>query len=69
MNTDYQFWVLVGMLAGGFGWILMWLKSIDQRLNHLETKVSVVEARMGFIERLLEMMGVPFKNQKERTDP
>ena len=66
---DYQFWSLVAMIASGFAWMISWLRSIDKRLNGLETRVSVVEARMGFIERLLEMIGVPVKNSRERTDP
>lgn len=60
-------------LFGGFAWIVSWLRSIDHRLNDLETRVTVVETRMGFIERLLEMIGTPLKtfghSNKERTDP
>lgn len=67
--ADYQFWTLVAMLAGGFSWMVTWLRSIDHRLNDLETRVTVLETRMGFIERILEMMGLPFKIQKEKTDP
>ena len=64
---NYQFLTLVGMLAGGFAWMIAWLRSIDHRLNDLETRVSVLEARMGFIERLLEMFGAPIN--KPRSDP
>jgi hypothetical protein len=67
---DYQFFSLVGMIAGGFWWMISWLRSIDTRLNGLENRVSVLETRMGFIERLLEMMGMPTKiSYKDRTDP
>jgi hypothetical protein len=66
---NYQFWVLVGLIAGGFAWMLTWLRSIDGRLNQLETRVTVVEARMGFIERLLEMVGASSNIRKEKTDP
>jgi hypothetical protein len=47
------------------------LRSIDRRLNNLETKSAVLETRIGFVERLLEMMGTPIKNfmNQERTDP
>lgn len=69
VGPEYQFWTLVAMLTGGFGWMITWLRSIDRRLNDLETRVTVLETRMGFIERLLEMIGVPVKGNKERTDP
>jgi len=49
--------------------MITWLRSIDQRLNKLETRVTVLETRMGFVERLLEMIGLPYKPPKERTDP
>lgn len=64
METQYQFWTLVAMLAGGFAWTVTWLRSIDHRLNHLETRVTVLEARMGFLERLLEMTGLSTKKEK-----
>lgn len=56
---------------GGFAWMANWLRSIDRRLNDLETRVAVLETRVGFIERLLEMIGIPAKNigNKEKTDP
>jgi hypothetical protein len=42
------------MLAGGFGWVIMWLKSIDHRLNDLEICVTVIET-------ILSMLGTPVK--------
>jgi len=73
---NYQFITLIGLLAGGFAWMITWLRSIDGRLNSLENrvtalevKITVLETRMGFLERILEMMGLPFKLPKERTDP
>lgn len=41
--------------------MVTWIKSVDQRLNTLETRMAVVETRMGFVERLIEMMGYPIK--------
>lgn len=71
MNEVYQFWSLVVLIGGGFAWILTWLKQIDKSVSELDKRVTVMEARIGFIERLLEMMGnIPkFPNNKERTDP
>jgi len=70
MESTYQFLTLVAMLVGGFGWIISWLRSIDRRLNDLETRVTVIETRLGFVERLLEMMGLPIKGiLKEKTNP
>lgn len=60
---NYQFWVLVGMIAGGFGWMTTWLRSIDHRLNDLETRVTVIET-------ILSMLGAPIKGIfKNKTDP
>lgn len=61
--TDTQFWTLVVMMAGGFGWVITWLRSIDHRLNDLETRVTVIET-------ILAMMGAPIRNLKNpKTDP
>ena len=49
-----QFFILISMLAGGFGWVIMWLKSIDHRLNDLEICVTVIET-------ILSMLGTPVK--------
>lgn len=60
---DYQFWTLVGLMTGGFGWMVTWLRSIDHRLNDLETRVTVIET-------ILAMMGAPLKVKRiERADP
>lgn len=59
----YQFWCLVGLIAGGFAWMITWLRSIDHRLNDLETRMTVVET-------ILSMMGAPIKlSNKHKTDP
>ena len=59
----YQFWSLIGLISGGFAWIITWLRSIDHRLNDLETRMTVVET-------ILSMMGAPIRlNQKPKTDP
>jgi hypothetical protein len=66
----YQFLTLVGMLAGGFGWMLIWLKAIDKSVHELDKRVTILETRVGFIERLLEMFARNGKLEfKERTDP
>jgi len=57
--------ILIPMFAG-FAWIISWLRSIDHRLNDLDKRATVLETRMGFIEKILEMIGI-LKN-KERTD-
>jgi hypothetical protein len=53
--------ILVPTLLG-FAWIL-------HQLSDLRTRVTVLETRMGFIERMLEMMGYPFKSERAKTDP
>ena len=72
MNWDQTLTIIISVLIptlSGLAWIICWLRSIDRRLNSLESRVTVVETRMGFIERLLEMAGIPMKHQKQRTDP
>ena len=61
---DYQFWTLVGLIAAGFSWMVSWLRSIDHRLNDLETRVTVIET-------ILSMIGAPIKGlqNKMKTDP
>jgi hypothetical protein len=61
---NYQFFTLIAMLAAGFSWMIMWLRSIDHRLNDLETRVTVIET-------ILAMMGAPIRSvqNKERTNP
>ena len=43
MMENYQFWTLVGMLAGGFAWMIRIhmetnkeIRSLDSRLSHIE---------------------------------
>ena len=63
MGSEYQFWTLVAMIAGGFAWMVTWLRSIDHRLNDLENRVTVIET-------ILAMMGAPIKGiTKPKTDP
>jgi len=65
----YQFLILVGMLAGGFGPMLIWLKAIDKSIHELDKRVTILETKVGFIERLLEMFCRNGKLEfKERTD-
>lgn len=61
---DMQFWTLAAMIAGGFAWMVTWLRSIDHRLNDLETRVTVIET-------ILAMMGAPIKgiSKNSKTDP
>jgi len=60
---DYQFWTLVGLITGGFAWIITWLKSIDQSMNDIDKRVILIET-------ILSMMGAPIKtSHKEKTDP
>lgn len=65
----YQFWTLVTMMAAGFGWMITWLRSIDKSVNDIDKRVTVLETRMGFIERLLEMAANSKSHFKEKTDP
>ena len=54
--------ILVPMLAG-FAWII-------HQINDLKTRVTILEMRVGFIEKLLEMGGISVKpiRQKEIID-
>lgn len=50
--------ILVPML-GGFGWIIHQIGVLRGQVNSLDTRLTVLEMRVSFIERLLEMMGSP----------
>lgn len=66
---------------GGFAWMIhrmdqkldkvdSELGKINARINSVEIKMTNIDMRVGFIERLFEMLGGPFKiGHKERTDP
>ena len=47
------------------------LNKIGERINGVEIKLTNLDMRVGFLERLFEMLGSPFKitHSKERTDP
>ena len=47
------------------------LNKISDRINGVEIKLTNIDMRVGFLERLFEMLGSPFKigHSKERTDP
>ena len=49
----YQFWCLVGLIAGGFAWMITWLRSIGHRLNDLETRTTVVETILSMMARIV----------------
>lgn len=53
----YQFFTLIGMLAGGFAWMIFWLKSIDKHLNELDKRVTIIET-------VLAMMGMPVREKR-----
>jgi len=52
--------ILTPML-GGFAWILHRLTKIDERLNTLENRMSIVET-------ILAMMGAPIRPNKKQVD-
>lgn len=51
---------------GGFACVVSWLRSIDHRLNDLDTRVTVIET-------IIAMFGAPIKSisphHHERRDP
>ena len=52
--ADYQFWTLAALIAGGFGWMITWLRSIDKSMVDIDKRITVVET-------ILAMMGAPIK--------
>jgi hypothetical protein len=46
----YQFLTLVALLAGGFAWMVTWLRSIDGRINEMDKRIVAVELRMNHLE-------------------
>lgn len=54
--------ILVPMLAG-FGWIV-------HQISDLKSRVMALEMTISFVERILEMIGSPFRiERKSKTDP
>lgn len=47
------------------------LMKINERINAVEIKLTNIDMRVGFLERLFEMSAPSFKigHNKERTDP
>lgn len=72
--------ILIPTLSG-FVWIIhrmdqkfdkvgVELNKINEKINDVEIKMTNIDMRVGFIERLFEMVSGPFKiSHKERTDP
>ena len=57
--TNHEFMTLVWMIlggfatmAGGFGWMIMWLKSISKNIHEIDKRLTVVET-------ILQMAGTP----------
>jgi hypothetical protein len=65
---NIQFWSLVGMLAAGFGWMLVRFEKkfdkVEAKIDHLEGKLSGIENRLTVVETILSMMGMPIKEKK-----
>jgi hypothetical protein len=81
-----QAWTIIGSILiptlSGFAWMIhrmdqkfdkvdAELNRISDRINGVEIKLSNLDMRVGFLERLFEMLGSPFKigQSKDRTDP
>jgi hypothetical protein len=48
--NEFQFWIMLsavfGLLAGGIGWVITWLRSHDKRIEAMEIAVAVIKAIM-----------------------
>lgn len=42
---EYQFWVLVGMLASGFGWLIHQNSKIKDEISAVKDRLSRLEGR------------------------
>jgi hypothetical protein len=56
--NNIQFFTIIGMLAGGFGWLIHQLNYLDKRMNSLESRITVIET-------ILSMLGLLIKAKKE----
>ena len=54
---NYQFWSLIALLVGGFGWVIHQIRDLDKRMGGLETRITVIET-------ILAMMGMPIKEKR-----
>jgi len=51
---NHQFFILIGMFAVGFSSMIMWIRSIEHRLNNLEIRVTLIDFEIQIIEYQLE---------------
>jgi len=55
---NIQFFTIIGMLAGGFGWVIHQISEVNKKMMALESRVTVIET-------ILSMMGMPIKQKKD----
>ena len=60
LSTNWQFLVLLTTLGTGFRWILSRFDKIEEKLNDLDKRLTIVET-------ILQMMGYPIK-PKDKND-
>ena len=52
--SDNQFWTLISLISAGFGFVLLWLKSIYNSVHDIDKRVTIIET-------ILSMIGSPIK--------
>lgn len=46
---QYQFFTLVCMLGGGFGWLIHQMNNVKTQMNDLKTRVTVIETILSMV--------------------
>ena len=59
--------ILIPMIAG-FAWFMNQIMAINARLAAIENRLTILELRMSFIEKLLEMVGIPMALSKTKIN-
>jgi hypothetical protein len=68
MMPDYQFWTLVSMIAGSFGYMFIYFNKkfdkIDEKFAKIDERLSNIDRRLTIVETILSVMGY-YKNNDQ----
>jgi H+/Cl- antiporter ClcA len=60
MMQDYQFWTLVAMFAGGYGWMFIYF---NKKFDKIDSRLSDIERRLTIVETIISMNGYLTKSR------
>jgi len=74
MIDTTQFFILLGILAAGFAWLIIRVEIMGSRFEskfqEVHKDLGQINSRLTVVETILSMLGAPIKPIfKEKTDP